>query len=501
MSLTDAEKEKLFWRRQFILGPHFIDHLSTWKKLVVNNTLFLTAHPELEITQVAHNGKCLTLIGYILDPYNPSSNNLDICNRLVRQIVSAEDAFQKMDHLGGRFVVLLNVEGDMRLFTDAIGYRSVYFLRDSTRILWCASQPGAIAQQLGLELNRDTWNEFLDSGHFRSNPEYWYPGDSSPFKKILHLLPNHYLSFENGEVVRYWPRKRIDSISIEECIEQASDLLKRLMKSANHRLELALSLTAGYDTRLLLAACKEISKEIVIFTQIHPGIDTSHMDIWVPDAILSKLGLKHTLVTCPQKIDDDFLECYEQNVSTGRLSRALSMYGQYKYWGSSGKVLILGSGGEIFRCIFGNRWKYSGDNSRVSAKTLAKLAGMKDNTFAVNQFENWRSKTKSIPEDYGINILDLFVWEQGEANWGSMNQAEADIAHESFFPYNCHRLLTILLSAEQKYRMPPKHELIRRLVAHMWPEILDTPINPFPFHISLMRALRTLLRRCRLISN
>ena len=86
---------------------------------------------------------------------------------------------------------------------------------------------------------------------------------------------------------------------IEACVEQASDLLQRLMKSAHVRFKLALSLSAGYDTRPLLAACKEISRDIVIFTQIYPGIDEKHFDVWAPVALLSNLGLKHTMVRCP----------------------------------------------------------------------------------------------------------------------------------------------------------------------------------------------------------
>ena len=80
-----------------------------------------------------------------------------------------------------------------------------------------------------------------------------------------------------------------------------------------------------------------------------------------------------------------------------------------------------------------------------------------------------------------------------------MGFTEADIAHEIFLPYNCRRLLLTLLSAEEKYRMPPEFELNRRLADHMWPETLDVPINPYPFRIKIKRFARTLLRRFGLI--
>jgi len=495
MSLTDNEKIKLKLRRQFILGPYFIEGFPTWNKISINKSMFLTVHPDLEITKTSYSNNSITLMGYILDPYNPLSSNLDICNRLLRQIRSADDLFQHIEPMGGRFAIILNYDGNLRIFTDAIGLRPVYYARNSG-VMWCASQPGSISKQLGLEFGKDTWNEFLNSRFFKNNPEHWYPGDSSP--GIFHLLPNQYLNLNTGETVRYWPKKILNPMPLQECVEQASDILQRLMKAAFHRFKLALSITAGYDTRLLLAASKQISKDIVIFTQVHPRINEKHMDIWVPSTLLTKLGLKHVLVRCTPSIDDEFLEfleIYKHNFPTARSSRALMIYYQYKYWNKSGMILVLGTGGELFRCKYGHRKKYSGKNSIVDGKTLARFTWMKCNSFAINQYEKWLATTKGIWEDFGINILDLFHWEVRKANWGSMNQTEADIAHETFFPYNCRYLLSILLSAKEQYRMPPNFKLNRRLVAHMWPELLDVPINPYPFRTKIYRFVRAMARR------
>jgi len=499
MSLNVTNKERLLLRRQFILGPRFIEDFPTWRKIKVSSSIFLTVHPELETEQVLSGDKSITLLGYILDPYEPLSSNFDICKRLISQVRSADDIFRHIENMGGRFVIILNYNGNLRVFTDTIGFRPVYYKRDSSGILWCASQPGSIAKELGLEFGKDTWNEFLDSRFFQKNADYWYPGDCSPFKSIFHLLPNHYLDLNTGETVRFWPTSRLNTMPLHDCVEHAAEILQKLMRAAHHRFKLALALTAGYDTRLLLASGREICKNIIIFTQVHPKIHEKHMDIRVARILLSKLGLKHTLVRCPSNVDENFLEIYKMNFPTARLSRALSMYCQYKYWDKKGMVLILGTGGELFRCKYGDRRRYSGENSMVSGKTLARFTWMRGNAFAINQYERWLSTTKGIWKDYGINILDLFHWEQRKANWASMNMTEADIAHESFFPYNCRRLLTILLSAEEKYRMPPKFELNRRLIAYMWPEILEVPINPYTFQIKVKRAVRTLVRRFGLI--
>jgi hypothetical protein len=76
-----------------------------------------------------------------------------------------------------------------------------------------------------------------------------------------------------------------------------------------------------------------------------------------------------------------------------------------------------------------------------------------------------------------------------------MGITESDIAHETFLPNNCRRHLAILLSTEEKYRMPPNFELNRRLLKYLWPETLGVPINPYPFKVKTKMRARRLARR------
>jgi hypothetical protein len=189
MSLSPHQKNRLLLRRQFILGPRFVEELPGWKKIKINSSLFMTIHPELETAQASFSGNSINLLGYILDPYEPQASNLERCDRLLRQINSADDVFSYLEPMCGRFIIILSFNGKLRIFTDAIGYRSIYYAKDASGSLWCASQPGSIAEQFGMESQKDMWEEFLNSYFFKHYPEYWYPGDSSPYRNIFHLLP------------------------------------------------------------------------------------------------------------------------------------------------------------------------------------------------------------------------------------------------------------------------------------------------------------------------
>ena len=150
MSLSIYERDRLLLRRQFILGPRFVKELPGWRKININGSLFLTVHPELETVQASSSGNSITLLGYILNPYEPQASNLEICNMLLGQISSADDIFRFLETLCGRFVIILSFNGNLRIFTDALGYRSVYYAKDASGFLWCASQPGSISEQLGM---------------------------------------------------------------------------------------------------------------------------------------------------------------------------------------------------------------------------------------------------------------------------------------------------------------------------------------------------------------
>jgi hypothetical protein len=78
----------------------------------------------------------------------------------------------------------------------------------------------------------------------------------------------------------------------------------------------------------------------------------------------------------------------------------------------------------------------------------------KHDSFAIKNLEEWLSDASKT---YNINILHLFMWENREGNWQAMTQLEWDIVQEVFVPFNCRSLLTIILSLDEKYRMPPEY--------------------------------------------
>ena len=149
------DNEKYLFRRQFILGPKFINSFPKWNKVSINNKLFLTVHPDLEVLKVTFEENTIVLLGYILDPFNPSFNNLEIVNSIAEKISVADDIFQYLDSKCGRFVFIVKINDELRIFNDAAGYRQIFYYTDDKNNIWCASQPSIIAEEFGLVTDQD----------------------------------------------------------------------------------------------------------------------------------------------------------------------------------------------------------------------------------------------------------------------------------------------------------------------------------------------------------
>ena len=473
---TKYDAERLLFRRQFILGPRFAEKFNSWKRIQVRNDICLTVHPDLPTHQVSSKNRAISLLGYILDPNDPKANDADILNRLLRDLCASaglNDFFKCTYDLGGRWILIVDDGKEIRLHHDAVGYRQVFFTDLSfCSELWCASQPALIAEVLGYQID-DEAKEFINLCK-GVNKEYWWPGDSTPYRETKCLLPNHCLDLKTGLHHRLWPDAPLRFLSLTDSVEKCAGLLQGLIKSAANRFKLAMTLTAGRDTRLLLAAAREMADKLDFYSFIYWDMTKEHADVVIPSRILSRLGLKHHIIQCPVSMESEFERFYVTNVAFAHDVWGTIAQGLYHDYPSD-SVCVKGNAIPIAKCNYLYKLPKSERKKKITAATLARLNNIPDNDFAIKAFEKWLAQLGDV---HNIHVLDLFQWEQREARWQAMSQNEWDIVQEVFVPYNCRSLLTHLLSIPEEYRRPPTYAMHQALTARLWPELLSEPINP-----------------------
>ena len=414
----------------------------------------------------------LTLLGFILDPRHPQADDRAILEKLLPEVCSdthPENFLQQLSIYGGRWILIANNGSRVTVFTDALAQRPVFYTPHLTNgEVWCAAQPAIIASILGLEPSRPAL-EFADAQQRNGRQEFWFPNDWSAYEEIKLLLPNHYLDLTNAQARRFWPTSCLPRLSVRQAVKEAARQLRGLMQSAGSRFSLAVLITAGWDSRVVLAATRNLKTEISYLTFNLGSARTAESDLSVPARLLPKLGKSHDVVDVPERMDPEFQQLYLQNTSMAHECWGPTAEALLKHLRSSA-VRVTGNGSETVR----QQFRPSAGRDAITAETLAAFAWTKEE-FAIKAFEQWLA---GVPKELGYDILDLFYWEQKCAQWLGVGQVEWDLVGEVVALFNSRALLSTLLSTHSAYRVGPQYELYRALLKELWPEVLSEPVNP-----------------------
>ena len=486
-------EEKLLFRRQFILGPRFLESLPGWKRVEVRESIRATVHPDLPVTKISEGPRSLTLLGFLLDPSDPEAGDGAILSRLLQRLAGTSQSNALVDltyDLGGRWILIADDGASVRLLHDAMGLRTVFYTdRSLLSELWCASQPGLIAETLELAKDLEADAQFVQSSIHREWPEYAWPGDRCAYREVRHLLPNHLLDLTTGVCLRYWPDRPIGRMELRESAEKSSWLLKQLIRAAANRFPLALATTAGWDTRMILAASREFSGQMHFFTRRK----ANPADVTLVPRLLARLGLPHQMIEVPERMDPEFERLYMRSVTDAHDYWGRMAQGMYESYPQD-RVCVTGNAAEITRTRI--RLPRGQD---VTARALARwhwLAArfqdrFESNPYIVKAWEEWLAGTGTL---YDLHVLDLFYWEHYSGNFAAIGETEYGIVTEFFTPPDCRRLLVTMLAVEERHRDHDRPRLYVEIIRRLWPEVLREPVNrPYEGPISpLLRAFRSI---------
>jgi hypothetical protein len=233
---------------------------------------------------------------------------------------------------------------------------------------------------------------------------------------------------------------------------------------------LAISVTAGIDSRLVWAACKDIRDKVCFVTLRKSQDPDSPADVVVPTRLAKQLGIEHHVIHAAATASAEFSAVFKRNAFLAHDHYAPDAEAVLNRF-SRTKVAITGSGGELGRCYYGVRIP---GYRRVTPEYLGRI-DIPQSEFAAGHYADWLAQNRGAGN---LSILDLFYWENRSA-WLSMTSLEFDTAWRDIItPYNCRDLLVAMLSVDERYREGPDYLLFRLAIRDLWPELLEEPINP-----------------------
>jgi len=479
MKTTAPDVKRLTFRRQFFWGKQKIEG-PYWNIHEFGPDSFLSCHSDLDL-EIKHQGdKSLAILGICYDPFAPSRTCADIAEKLVTDCNHQDDLITLSASLAGRWVILFIHNHDAFLFNDPCGFRSVYY----SDLGACGSDPNILKHILPLETDNNTnLKAFLADPRYEIDESAWV-GPKTLYKDCAHLLPNHVLNLNTFKTKRFFPTTRIKPLPIPEIIDEATNILKGSIEALLNRSEIFIPLTAGWDSRVLLAASRQFKDKINFYIDTLGILPNDHPDIVIAQTLAETFDLKFSVIDSSTTVPDWFLEILNQNISRARnLPKTRTIYNK------SGKTFlnVNGNVSEICRNFFDSHFDLGTD---FSAEKLNTIFSEKNSIYSQNILEEWLS---SFDQTQGYHVLDLLYWEQRLGNWGAHFPAEQDISIEEVSPFNCRQLLTSLLASPRSLRTYPNYPLYKMLIKAMWPETLSLPINPIPFPQKVRHFLSSVL--------
>lgn len=480
--------ENLEFRRQFLLSPKPCNNLTNWKvESFYGSHLYI--HPDSAYYKISFNNKEIILIGHILNPETPEQSEFDILKD-IDSCNTNEDIAKVLYYLTGRFILLISYNNNLIVFNDTCGLKTFFYTKNENNF-FAASQPQLLKFVTDFEIG-DRYKEYFDSDYVKSQVEHYMPCGVSLYENVYQLVPNHYLDVNDFKQTRFWPTEQLIEKKEDTVIDRYCDILKKTMRTASKKYKLAVSLTAGWDSRSILSGCKEIYKDVIFYTLKYRKLDINSPDIKIPIILSSKFGLQHTVIDCSKPVDEDFLKIYTKNTDTPHINDwgliANGMKDEYP----KDYVSVKGNCAEIGECFYYNNGKHAPVNSANDLLSL--VNGWGNIKFIKQQIEDWYSEVQKVNVNKGYDIFDLFYWEHRMGSWQAQSQLEWDIVQDAFTPFNNRALLDILLSIDPLKRCKLNDFVFfRKAILHLWPEILSAPINPQPRFDVLKHKIKKIL--------
>jgi len=470
------------YRNQYIISS-----IQLKNPLQLNHSFFgglnLYVHSSLPVHVAKGSASEILLLGFIIDPFHPGKDDASILNDLIESVDSKEYFFKSIQLLSGRYVILYKNKNNFLAANDACSLRQIYYtFMDGENIITSSQRLFLDSFNLKLEMSTEKM-KFIDLKEFQGiNESSWY-GEEGVDDRLRKILPNHYLDIKIREVKRI-PVFFKTLVGEPEILEYVASLLKGSIDAITRRYDVIQALTAGWDSRNLLAAAKESRDKIKFFVFDIGDVGTKSPDVWVPENLSTRLRLNFE-VWKPDPLRMDFREIFIREHVVPRMAKAAQIQFVYDRFRDKNVIRVSGVAGAFFKSVYG----YTRKNITPEMLNYFTFYGGKSE-YIRKEVLKWYDNSVIYSSNNGIQLLDLFYWEQKGGNWGSLYPLEQDIAIEEFCPHSNRNMLISLLRMPAEKRASPNCYFIKKLIQNLWPETLSEPINPASFKKKVIKNIK-----------
>jgi hypothetical protein len=402
--------------------------------------------------------------------------------RLIRDQyrVSTAAPDHELYRVGGPWVAILTSPSSPCIYMDAFGHLPLVYNRHRET---AASSPSLVPD---VRLDEE-FHSFMDI----PAQDRWYPFGLTAWRDVMRLLPSHRLDLTTWTVKRCWPdAPPYASLTVDAAAEKLRGIVRDQISALASAYPLQLSLTAGFDSRSLLACARGWAHDMLFVTNdSHPTM--AGLDIAAASYFAKRHRLKHVVRRLDDPPSREEREVWLAQTGRSGAGAAFRHLRSTNAYGTE-RARLSGQGGEVIRAYRKARPKPSARD--YDPPELVSTIKLPTHPRIEAAAEAWR---EGLPECSGDQMLNLLYLEQRIGCWASPLRLGGATGYRAYWPF-AHRE-----TAELSLVVPREAQVTsavhRRLIELEWPELLEIPFNaPFGWTATRVRwqkRLRGVLKR------
>lgn len=377
----------------------------------------------------------------------------------------------------GRWVLIIKD----KLITDSTGLMSTFYWYCGEK--WIVSSSLALMSSL---LNQPVTNSVSTIGLD------WHLLPKTIMPNVYQLFCTQYIDLSDGLKLHFIERftdKR--ALSSEEKIKGVANRLVTALKNIEKfsKRKLFIALTAGKDSRLVLAAALYAQVKFSGFTMEHKMM--LRADRTVPARIAEKYGFPWRFIRM-QKRSEDLYNAYLVFNGGNSKGADIVFYSTNQHQQIPNEAIVIRSG--LFEAGQSYGRRTMGNTRAAFQECFLNYynSSMKDKS-QILSFDKWLEYEKEHPITF-IDIRDRFYIEQRVNGWVSaIEQALTINDFDSIQIANCQEIISILLSASDKERL--NNHLAYKMIESLVPSLLNFPVNKRTLMDELDICKRAVIKR------
>ncbi len=469
---SDEKNSKFLFCRGFLIckqtGVKITPYFSSQK---LNNNYTLYLHTMISETHAKCENKTIYVLGLAYFSNEKYISDLSVAESLSNELKkSRTDFLNTLDFMGGRYVILIVDNENIEVFGDTCGARAVFYSNKSECF-------GSHLELVNLVAKADFSEIEKTSIENKYHYSYAYPGHFTKFDGIYFLIPNFSINTKDFKQTRFFPREKVSKKN--NLLEIKNDVFKvfktEMAEIQKHHDKIALSLTAGLDSRVTFHATKELSDKITYFTEDR-DIDIPMVKTLAEEYNLKWIGSdSKDIIFLDGSVYDNYNKIVKDKVfPIGAQKTLYTQFWNMNMFGvDNGWIHINSQYAEISRGRnngagldgfgFSDSKTYNFDmfvecylqstyNFLSKEKQESQKKSMLNNSIIMNslkEYYNLLGLEKYI--SLGYNPWDLLYWEQRCGKFLSISHMPSDPVFESTSLSNCREAILAMLQVEDKY--------------------------------------------------